>query len=61
MAYLGKLEHPLIDQMRVYEKMREELESNCFGRWVVIDGGQLLVGDYETFHEAHERTPGTKD
>ena len=51
MVHLGKLEHPLIDQMRVYEEMREELESNCFGRWVVIDGGRL-VGEYETFDEA---------
>lgn len=53
MAYLGKLEHPMIDQMKVYEEMREELEKNCFGKWVVIDGGQLM-GTYETFHEARE-------
>ena len=51
MVHLGKLEHPLIDQMMVYEAMRQELESNCFGRWVVIDDGRL-VGEYETFEEA---------
>ena len=51
MVNLGKLEHPLIDQMRVYAEMREELESNCFGQWVVIDDGRL-VGEYETFDEA---------
>ncbi len=51
MVHLGKLEHPMIDQMRVYEEMREELEKNCFGKWVVIDDGRL-VGNYETFHEA---------
>ena len=51
MVHLGKLEHPLLDQMDVYEEMREELESKYFGRWVIIDGGQL-VGDYETFHDA---------
>ena len=51
MVNLGKLEHPLIDQMMVYEEMRQQLESNCFGRWVVIDDGRL-VGAYETFEEA---------
>ena len=51
MVHLGKVEHPLLDQMKVYEEMREELENDYFGRWVVIDGGRL-VGDYETFHGA---------
>ncbi len=51
MVHLGKLEHPLLDQMEVYDEMREELERKYFGRWVIIDGGQL-VGDYETFHDA---------
>ena len=31
MAYLGKLEHPMIDQMKVYEEMREELEKTALG------------------------------
>ena len=51
MVHLGKIEHPLLDQMRVYDGTREELESKCSGRWVVVDGGQL-VGDYGTFHDA---------
>ena len=51
MVHLGKIEHPLLDQMEAYDKMREELERKHFGRWVVIDGGRL-VGDYATFHEA---------
>ena len=51
MVHLGKLEHPLLDQMDAYDEMRQELEDNYFGRWVIIDGGQL-VGDYETFDEA---------
>lgn len=50
MVHLGKLEHPLIDQMDAYDEMREELESNYFGKWVVIDDGRL-VGVYDTFHE----------
>ena len=51
MAYLGEIEHPLLDQMDAYDEMREELERKYFKRWVVIDGGRL-VGDYATFHEA---------
>ena len=51
MVHLGKIEHPLLDQMRVYEEMREEFESDYFERWVVIDGGRL-IGDYGTFHDA---------
>ena len=51
MVHLGKLEHPLLDQMEVYNEMREELECKYFGRWIIIDGGQL-VGNYETFQEA---------
>ena len=51
MVHFGKLEHPLIDHMMMYEEMRQELESNCFGKWVIIDDGEI-VGEYETFHEA---------
>lgn len=51
MVHLGKLEHPMIDQMRVYEELREELEDSHFGKWVVIDDGRL-VGVYETFQDA---------
>ena len=51
MVHLGKIEHPLIDQMMMYDEMRQELEIHCFGKWVIIDGGEIL-GEYETFHEA---------
>ena len=51
MAYLGEIEHPLLDQMDAYDEMREELERKYFKRWVVIDGGRL-VGNYKTFNEA---------
>ena len=51
MVHLGKIEHPMLDQMDVYDEMRQELEDEYFGRWVVIDGGQL-VGNYGTFDEA---------
>ena len=51
MVHLGKIEHPLLDQVRVYEGMRGELENKYFGRWVIVDGGQL-VGNYKTFKEA---------
>ena len=51
MVNLGKMEHPLIDQMKAYEAMRQEIENKFFGRWVIIDAGDL-VGDYDTFDEA---------
>ena len=51
MVDLGRLEHPLLDQMAAYRELQQELESKYFGRWVVIDDGKLL-GSYETFDEA---------
>lgn len=51
MVHLGKLEHPFLDQMDAYDEMREGLESNYFGKWFIIDDGQL-VGIYETFQQA---------
>ena len=51
MGHVKKLEHPLIDHMMMYEEMRQELESNCFGKWVIIGDGEI-VGEYETFHKA---------
>ena len=51
MVDLGRLEHPLLDQMAAYRELQQELESKYFGRWVVIDDGKL-VGNYATFDEA---------
>ena len=51
MVDLGRLEHPLLDQMAAYRELQQELESKYFGRWVVIDDGKL-VGSYKTFDEA---------
>ena len=51
MVDLGRLEHPLLDQMAAYRELQQELESKYFGRWVVIDDGKL-VGNYKTFDEA---------
>ena len=48
MVDLGRLEHPLLDQMAAYRELQQELESKYFGRWVVIDDGKL-VGSYKTF------------
>ena len=57
MVHFGKLEHPMLDQMDAYEEMRDELESKYFGRWVIVDGGQL-VGNYGTFDEARADARG---
>ena len=41
----------LKDEMAAYEQMREELEIEHLGEWVVVHGGEL-VGTYEDFQEA---------
>ena len=41
-------------EMAAYEQMREGLELEHFGEWVVVHGGKL-IGTYEDFQEA----PGT--
>jgi hypothetical protein len=53
MADAARFEHPLLDQVRAYALMQEELERKHLGRWVIIFEGQLQ-GDYKTYHEASE-------
>ena len=47
----AKLEHPLLDQLKAYEAMKDSLEREHFGRWVVIHNG-LLKGDYDSYESA---------
>ena len=47
MTTLTALSH----QISVYEDMRDALETDYFGKWVVFQGGQL-AGTYESFEEA---------
>ena len=42
-----------MDQVSAYEEMREELERQHPGRWVIISGS-MLVGHYGSFQEADE-------
>ena len=51
MAVAARFEHPLIDQAMAYHEMRDALESQFFGRWVVICDSKLQ-GDYETYQAA---------
>ena len=53
MADVARFEHPLLDQVRAYDLMQEDLERKHFGRWVIISKGQLW-GDYKTYREASE-------
>ena len=48
-----RFEHPLLDQVSAYEEMREQLEREFPGRWVIISESKL-VGDYGSFQEADE-------
>ena len=41
----------LSSQIAAYEKMRNLLETDYFGRWVVFHD-EKMVGDYESFEEA---------
>ena len=51
MADVARFKHPLLDQVRAYALMQEDLERKHHGRWVIISGGQLR-GDYKTYREA---------
>ena len=53
MTDAARFEHPLLDQVGAYEAMREELEREYPGRWVIISETRLM-GDYASFHEADE-------
>ena len=53
MEPIARVEHPLLDQVQVYLDMRQELERDFPGRWVVIHRGQLH-GTYDSFEEAEE-------
>ena len=41
----------LSSQIAAYEKMRNLLETDYFGRWVVFHDEEM-AGDYESFEEA---------
>ena len=43
----------LSSQIAAYEEMRDLLETDHFGKWVVFHGGEL-VNTYESFEEAAE-------
>ena len=43
----------LSSQISAYEAMRDTLETDHFGKWVVFRGGEL-VNTYESFKEAAE-------
>ena len=47
----AKLEHPLLDQLKAYEAMKDNLERDHFGRWVIIHNG-MLKGDYDSYESA---------
>ena len=39
------------DQLKLYHEMREELERDYFGRWVIFDQGKVLE-HFESYNEA---------
>lgn len=53
MQPIARVEHPLLDQIQAYQDMKEELNRDYFGRWIIIHQGQVQ-GDYESFDDAEE-------
>ena len=53
MQPIARVEHPLLDQIQAYQDMKEELERDYFGRWIIIHQGRVQ-GDYESFDHAEE-------
>ena len=51
MQPIARVEHALLDQIQAYLDMRQELERNFLGRWVVIHQGQMQ-GDHDSFEDA---------
>ena len=43
----------LSDEIAAYEEMRDNLETDYTGQWVVVHGGEL-AGIYPSFEEAAE-------
>ena len=43
--------HPLLDQLVAYHDMKEALERDFFGKWVVIYGGELTA-NFDSYDEA---------
>ena len=41
----------LSEEITAYDRMREVLEADYFGKWVVVQDGQL-IGAYEDFQDA---------
>ena len=41
----------LSEEIAAYEKMRDILETDYFGKWVIVHDGQL-VGTYDEFEKA---------
>ena len=51
MATLYNLEHPLVDQILVYQELQDTLERDNFGEWAVICDSKL-IGTYRSYEKA---------
>lgn len=54
MATAERLEHPMIDQLMGYHRMREELERDHLGRWVIVHDSKLVGEGYDSYDNAVE-------
>ena len=42
------LEHPLLDAMMTYHRLKEELQRKHLGQWVIIHGSEHVGGGYDS-------------
>ena len=47
----AKLQHPLLEQIKAYDNMKDKLEHDHFGRWVIIHDCNIK-GDYDSYPAA---------
>lgn len=53
MSLKSKQTLSLKDEMNAYEQMRDTLEIDHLGKWVIFHGGKL-IGTYDDFQDAAE-------
>ena len=48
------LEHPLLDAMMAYNRLKEELQRKYLGQWVIIHGSEHVGEGYGSSDSAYD-------
>ena len=57
MKVLNLYDYPRFVNAFAYDEMKEALEQEHWGKWIIIDNSELF-GVYQTFEEAEEAAGG---